>query len=277
MGCVIEVGGADSRALAEITALFHGYDSAFSRFRPGSELNFVNGAAGRPVRLSKLFARALSVALEGAVQTEGFVEPTLGAALVAAGYDRDFEELSPDPSPPGPAARGSWRSVRAHGKFVTVPVGVQLDLNGVVKALAVDDSLALLPGPGFVSAGGDLAARGGLTVGLPGGGSVRLIQGGLATSGSSRRMWLRGGRRMHHIIDPRTGRPAGSPWEQVTVCGASCVAADLAAKAAFLAGSEGPTWLDARGLPGRFLVPGGEVHLNEAWRSSVGTTEASCI
>src|SRR5439155_12358997 len=111
-----------------------------------------------------------------------------------------------------------------------------------------------------------LATRRPLGVDLPRGGEVGLVGGGLATSGSARRAWRRGGRVAHHLIDPRTGRPAESPWEQVTVCGASCVAADVAAKAALLAG---PAWLDARGLPGRFVSSDGSVHLSEAWRRSV--------
>ena len=51
-------------------------------------------------------------------------------------------------------------------------------MNGVVKALAVDDALRLLSGPGFVSAGGDLAANAPIDVALPGGGAVRVVQGG---------------------------------------------------------------------------------------------------
>ena len=95
---------------------------------------------------------------------------------------------------------------------------------------------------------------------------MRLVRGALATSGSSARAWLRGGRLQHHLIDPRTGRPAESPWEQVTVCGATCFAADVAAKAAFLLGEAAPNWLDERGLPGRFLTDAGEEVVNESWR-----------
>ena len=73
---------------------------------------------------------------------------------------------------------------------------------------------------------------------------------------------------MHHLIDPRTGRPCDSPWEQVTVCGASCIGADVAAKTAFLLGRTGPLWLDAMGLPGRF-VSGGDVGLNRSWLRSI--------
>jgi thiamine biosynthesis lipoprotein ApbE len=56
-----------------------------------------------------------------------------------------------------------------------------------------------------------------------------------------------------------------SPWEQVTVCGASCLDADTAAKAAFLLGHDGPGWLDERGLPGRFLSSSGVVLTNASW------------
>jgi thiamine biosynthesis lipoprotein len=137
-----------------------------------------------------------------------------------------------------------------------------------VKALAVDDSLALLTGRAFVSAGGDVAVRGGAVVGLPGGGSIEVRSGGVATSGTTHRRWRRGGAWQHHLIDSRTGRPAASRWSEVTVVAATCVIADVAAKAAFLLSSGGPDWLDERGLPGRFVSRRG-VATNERWRESV--------
>ncbi|MDQ2910185.1 MAG: FAD:protein FMN transferase, partial [Actinomycetota bacterium] len=139
-----------------------------------------------------------------------------------------------------------------------------------------DDALRLLGGPGFVSAGGDLATRGEIDVALPRGATVRLVSGGLATSGRTRRRWLRGGEEQHHLLDPVTGRPAGGPWEEVTVCGASCLAADVAAKAAYLRGDDGPRWLDERGLPGRFVGAGGTVHENLRWRASLEPRVVAC-
>jgi FAD:protein FMN transferase len=146
------------------------------------------------------------------------------------------------------------------------PPRLRLDLNGVVKALAVDDALALLGGDGFVSAGGDAAVRGGAVVGLPRGGSVRIENGGVATSGITHRRWLRGGAVQHHLVDPRTGRPAASRWSEVTVVGSTCLAADVAAKAAFLLSDDGPDWLDERGLAGRFLAHD-LVVTNGVWRA----------
>ncbi len=145
------------------------------------------------------------------------------------------------------------------------PRGVVLDLNGVVKALAVDDALALIGGDGFVAAGGDIATRGETLVALPAGGAIWLLAGGMATSGTTRRRWLRGDGLQHHLIDPATGRPSRSRWTEVTVAAGSCLAADVAAKAAFLLDERGPSWLDERGLPGRF-VAGSDILVNDAWR-----------
>jgi thiamine biosynthesis lipoprotein ApbE len=61
-----------------------------------------------------------------------------------------------------------------------------------------------------------------------------------------------------------TGRPSASPWDEVTVCGTTCLAADIAAKAAFMLGEDGPEWLDERGLPGRFLADRA-IHENASW------------
>ena len=83
------------------------------------------------------------------------------------------------------------------------------------------------------------------------------------------RSWLRGGARQHHLIDPATGRPARTPWRDVTVAAQNCVAADVAAKAALLRGAGGPSWLDRRCLPGRFVDGRGAVHVNQAWRDAV--------
>jgi thiamine biosynthesis lipoprotein len=263
MGCEVIVRGGRAAQHHDVERLFRVRDRTFSRFIAGSELNRVNEASGRPILVSSLFADTLAVALQAARETDGLVDPTLGAALEAAGYTRDFSDLIADPRPAGPAS--GPRPVSLVGRIVRIPEGAILDLNGVVKSLAVDDALALLSGDASVSAGGDLAARGPLTIALPGGDAVELRQGALATSGRTKRQWLRGGEIQHHLIDARTGLPSRSRWTEVTACGATCVAADVAAKAGFLLGDDGPAWLDARGIPARFVRDDGAVRTTLAW------------
>jgi FAD:protein FMN transferase len=276
MGCEILVGGAAPAELRAIERLFEERDRTFTRFRDDSELSRVNASAA-PVMVSQDFASALNVALGAAFATDGLVDPTLGAAVESAGYDCDFADIEErSESHPRPrSSPGRWQSVRLTGRLLARPCDVRLDLNGIVKALAVDDALACIAGVGFVSAGGDLATRGPVTVAVPGGDVVQVLEGGIATSGTARRRWSRGGVEQHHLIDPRTGLPCRSPWTQVTVVGASCLAADVCAKAAFLLGDDGPAWLDSRALHGRFLSHD-RVVCNRTWWAALHV-EAACI
>jgi thiamine biosynthesis lipoprotein len=227
MGCDVAVSGGDQ---ATVAALLERWEAAFSLFRPDSELSRVNGSPARVLALSPLVARALAVALDVAAETNGLVDPTLC---------------------------GRWTEIALSGRMLSRPPGLELDLNGVVKALAVDEAAGTLDGPGFVSVGGDLAVRGPVDVALPGGGAVRVVEGGLATSGTASRG--------AHLLDPATGRPSDSPWEQVTASGTTCLAADVAAKTGFLLGDRGPGSLDERGIPGRFVGVRGEVVENATW------------
>ena len=270
MGCEVVLAGGDPAAVA---AVFARWEGVFSRFLPDSELTHVNASPAWALHVSPLFAHALRLALEVAADTDGLVDPTLGAAIEAAGYDREFALLPDDGPPAGAAAPSRLGEVRLDGRILRRPPGLRLDLNGVVKSLAVDEAVAGLASRGFVSAGGDLAVRGPVDVGLPGGSAVRVVHGGLATSGVASRRWRRGGEQQHHLLDPRTGRPCrDSPWEQVTVSGTSCLAADVAAKAAFLLGEDGPAWLDERGMPARFVARDGDVVLNGAWHRGLVCT-----
>jgi FAD:protein FMN transferase len=253
MGCEV-VADIDGDPVV-VERLFASDDRRFTRFAKDSELARVN-CSQRPVLVSQRFARAVAAALRAWRQTD---------------YDRDFSELRPDPRPAEVGKRGQAAAIRLTGRLLARPPSLRLDLNGVVKAMAVDDALTATGGRGWISAGGDIATGRALEVAVPGGGSVRLEHGALATSGSTGRRWLRGGEQQHHLIDPRSGRPADSPWAQVTVCGSTCLAADTAAKAAFLLGSRGPRWLDARGMPGRFIGTDGSVVANEAWRVATCT------
>ncbi len=273
MGCEVVVGGATHDEAVAVERLFAALEASLSRFRRDSDLERLNRSQSETAIVSPLLATALEDALHAAAATNGLYDPTIAAALEAAGYDRTFSEIEPGPARP-PVPAGRWREIQLSGQLVRRPVGLRLDLNGVVKGRAVDDALALLEGDGFVSAGGDLAAHGELVVGVPGGGTVTLHAGALATSGVTTRAWRRhGGESAHHLIDPATGAPSDVRWACVTVCAATCLAADVAAKTAFLLGDDGPAWVEEHGLQGRFLAET-ETVVAGAWPES--TERALC-
>jgi thiamine biosynthesis lipoprotein len=123
MGVDVAVCGANDEELAAIRALFEEWEGIFSRFRPDSELNRVNRHPLGVVILSRVFAYAAQTAISAAAATNGLVDPTLGAAVEAAGYDRDFSELEDDgrPLPFRPPSPGSWRSLRLSGRMLSRP------------------------------------------------------------------------------------------------------------------------------------------------------------
>jgi thiamine biosynthesis lipoprotein len=266
-----------------------GIDLAGSRFRDDSELMAVNAAAGRTVAVSPLFAEAVRTALAAAEQTGGDVDPLLGGALAAVGYDADYEALPADgpAAAPAPPPRDAWRRIELAAGTVRIPAGTALDLGATAKALAVDraaTAIAAATAAGvLVNVGGDLAAAGPLPpagwpvrltddstredVRTPGrtGPVIRLHGGGLATSSTAVRRWRRAGRSYHHVLDPRTGLPVEPVWRTVTVTAASCVDANTASTAAVVRGRGSPEWLAGLGLPSRLVDAAGAVHRVAGW------------
>ena len=70
---------------------------------------------------------------------------------------------------------------------------------------------------------------------------LRLDCGAVATSGTNRRSWRRGGASLHRLIDPRTGFPAESGVRTATAIGTSAVQAEIAATTLVIGGLEDPT------------------------------------
>lgn len=268
-------------------------DLAASRFRADSEISFVHAQLGAPVDISAALAEAIGVALAAARWSGGLVDPTIGASLIALGYDRDFVEVqsragaeAATPLPP----RATWRSVRLDGLRVRVPKGVLLDLGATAKGLGADwSATAALAASGsggiVVSLGGDVAAagdspRGGWPVLVaddhrqsahgPATQVVRLTSGGLATSSTACRQWRRSGRTFHHILDPRTGLPAAGPWRTVSVAAATCADANAASTAAIIRGDSAPQWLAAQGIPARLVGRDGTVVRVGGWPAGDG-------
>ena len=244
-------------ALEGVEAEFERLEQILSRFRPDSELSRLN-AAGRLHAASDDLVRVIELALEARAETDGLFDPTVHDALVAAGYDRTFDDIAADGAAVVSATRCGGE-VRVVGRTIELEPGIHIDLGGIGKGYAVDRACDLLApaGPCLVNAGGDLAVRGGAwPVGVATGLTLELSRGAIATSGRDRRRWQRGVEELHHLIDPTTGRPAETDLVRVTVVAASATEADVLAKVAFLgAAVDAPRVLVT--ADGRTILAGG--------------------
>jgi thiamine biosynthesis lipoprotein len=282
---VVDRAEAIDSARALLREMLDAVEMACSRFRPNSEIALLNADAGRRVVVSPLLAEAIGAALTAAAQTGGAVDPTVAPALVSLGYDRDFADVAFEGGAVAGVPAVGWRTVAWDPRLrsVIVPRGGALDLGATAKGWAADRAAAAIhrtTGAGtLVSLGGDIAIAGppppdGWPVHVtddhrrfvdPDGQTIAVYAGGLATSSTGVRRWRRGGRTIHHIVDPSTGEPVDPVWRTVSVVAASALDANTASTAAIVKGESAPEWLERRGLSARLVRPDGDVVLVGAW------------
>ena len=237
-------------ARREITRI----EAIASRFDPGSELSRLN-ASGR-AEVSADLLRLITLALAMRDDTGGRFDPTVHEAMMAAGYDRPIHELPADGGEVG-AAMPAGGHVRIRRGVVSLGEGTCLDLGGIAKGWTADRVADLLGAHGdcLVSIGGDIAVRGRHAGGpwpveVMHGDAARVVglaRGGMATSGTDRRRWMRDGAQMHHVIDPATGAPSTTDLLRVTTVADDAATAEAWATALLLAGRDGAEG-EARGL-----------------------------
>ena len=231
-GSTATVVASDSQRLREavpaVQLVVEDFDLACSRFRDDSELSEINRASGRSIKVSPLMVEATLAGVRAAWLTDGDVDPTLGSALVALGYDRDFAlGLGGRGAGAGAARAGAyaagrgadsagsrafaavpgWRTIRVDPEAGTVGVaqGVSLDLGATAKALAADHG----------ARAAQQAARCGVLVNLA---------GDLATAGPA----PDDGWRVRVTDDHRSGSEAPGQW--ITIAGGGLATSSTAVR-----------------------------------------------
>lgn len=265
MGCGLDVQletGADGRdILAAVPARVEAIEAALSRFRPESELSYLNRHGGEWVTVSDVLFDNINAAKHAARMTGGFYNPLVLPALIANGYDQTFEQIR-KVQRVIPAKPADWHDIqlRLDTRMVCLPHSTTLDLGGIAKgwtAAKLADELKPY-GPCLVNIGGDIVVRG-----APAGEEgwridvedpvenapilrVTVQDTSIMTSGVNYRRWRRDdGSLVHHIIDPRTGSSAQTDVESVTIIHHHAPTAEAYAKAVLILGSQdGLDWLN---------------------------------
>ena len=230
-----------------------------TRFSADSELSRLNRCAGEWVPISSEMEAILRAAFRAHEMSAGLVNVAVLPSMLAVGYTRPFTEG------PGVATLDALRPLLAlpdvlqlRGGEARVEVGCGVDLGGIAKGWMADRLSEILGPNVVVNLGGDLFTRGsgprggGWPIGL-GGSTLLLRDQGAATSSVRRRRWgeenllpIYGevarnapeGQGLHHLIDPRTGSPAITGLEEVSVVAASGFEAEVIAKTALLLGPD---------------------------------------
>ena len=79
------------------------------------------------------------------------------------------------------------------------------------------------------------------------------------------RAWTVGSVRVHHIVDPRTGRSADTPWRTVSVAAPSAFEANLASTAAIVLGPDAIGWLERHRVAARLVHRNGSIRHTAGW------------
>ena len=236
----------------------------FSRYRTDSVVHRIHQSAGAPVEVDEETALLLDYAALCHAESGGRFDITSGVLRRAWTFDGS------DRVPTAEAVAlllplVGWQRVTWQAPWLTLPAGMEIDLGGIGKEYAVDRAAARIAARArcafLVNFGGDLFASGPRRGGRPwivgvddperSGESVthriELPRGGLATSGDARRWVMHQGRRLGHILDPRTGWPVEDAPRAVTVLASTCLEAGTLATFAILHGAGARAFLEAQG------------------------------
>ncbi|MCB0917156.1 MAG: FAD:protein FMN transferase [Actinobacteria bacterium] len=264
--CHVIVEGGSRRLLDLAQTEIERLELLWSRFLEDSELSRLNRRGALVV--SQETADLLARSAWGQGLTHGLFDPFLEREIVAQGYSRDFADLEEAGASAGAgevSRAGSSRgrlsvlaAARREGRtylnrrtgLAQLPRGYRLDSGGLGKGLAADRVARSLMGAGaaaaLVNLGGDLRtmghpSRGMWQIGIADESevgdqvlSVNLASGGLATSSVTRRRWRVAGADRHHLLNPRTGRPAHARIAAATAIAEAGWLAEVMAKAALL-------------------------------------------
>ena len=242
----------------------------FSRYLPDSEVGRINGSHGQPVRVDEETAHLLDYAATCYEVSEGMFDITSGVLRRAWKFDGS-DRVPAEATIADLLPYVGWGRVAWGDRTLTMPAGMEIDLGGIGKEYAVDRAASLIaaeiPDAFVVNFGGDLYASGARRGSRPWNigvddpertgdatiARIPLSRGGLATSGDARRYILYRGKRLGHILNPKTGWPIDGAPRSVTVIAPTCVEAGTLSTLAYLQGPGAREFLEAEGAQFRIV------------------------
>jgi FAD:protein FMN transferase len=248
-----------ARAATAVFAEFRRIEALMTSWTDDSAVARITQAAGKgPVRVDRETFQVVQRAQEIARLTGGAFDVTLGAFHNLWRFGSHQTDTIPsDRAIADQVKLVDYRRVRLWPGKRAVTLsrpGMAITLGGIAKGYAVDRAAAILVEAGFVDfiiqAGGDLLVSGQRgdrkwRVGIRDPRGARTTPFAVAdiqdrtfsTSGDYERTFIKDGVRYHHILDPKTGRPART-CRSVTVMAKDAMTADGLSTALFVMGPD---------------------------------------
>ena len=230
-------------------------ETKFSRYQKGSLVDQINTSRGKQIQVDAETAGLLDFADRCFDMSNGLFDITTGILRKVWRFDGDSQAVAKEDVKRLLPHIG-WGKIDWKRPYLQVPQGMEIDLGGICKEYAADRILQMLVKRSslsmLVNLGGDIAAWGKRewTVGIEDvdrpdrvKSTVNIRQGGLATSGYTKRYVDIDGKRRGHILDPRTGWPVTNPPKSVTVAARTCTEAGLWSTLAMLQGESAEDYL----------------------------------
>lgn len=249
-------------------------EDKYNRYDSRSICSQLNKRAGQKTSIDEETYLLFNFASQCFELSEGLFDITSGVLRQIWSFNGDIEKNSMTPSHDDVKRllkHVGWQKVIYDKHNVTLCVGMELDFGGIGKEYAVDRAMLLANQqmlanekvvPILINLGGDLAVNGSRnndqawqvaieSTELDGENPksdnpliVALKQGALATSGDTKRFFIKSGKRYGHIINGLTGWPVQNAPRSVTVASPNCTQAGVLASLALLQGQNAQQFLE---------------------------------
>lgn len=277
---------AAKAAFAEVKRL----QDIFSNYNPESETTKLSKAAGEgPVKVSSEMMEVLTEALKAAKLSGGAFDPTVGALGKLWGYSGEKGSLPEKTEFEKALKLVDYRGIESDAHNSTAALknkGMAINLGGIAKGYIAGKVAEVLKTNGveraIVKAGGDMAVfqpakslkpfiigiqdpriKGKLI------GEAHVMAGSVSTSGDYERFFMKDGVRYHHILDPKTGMPAGRA-RSATVVAPDGAFADALSTALFVMGAEnGIKLAESLGIGAVIVDAHGKVRVSKGFKGKI--------
>ncbi len=235
-------------------------EQKFSRYCPDNIVHDINNSNGRPVKLDTETKQLLEYAGKCFELSNGLFDITSG--ILRRAWTFKGEKVKPNQKKINSLLElVGWHRVALEAEQITLDSGMEIDFGGMGKEYAVDKVSQLLYNlsglPVMVNFGGDIMIVGTEKTSEPWSvgisnpeqpefpiGVIEIFKGAVTTSGVSYRHCYVNGKRLSHILNPRTGWPVPDAPRSVTVIGDYCLEAGMLSTLAMLNGKQAESFLN---------------------------------